>query len=99
VGALAFVAPGVAGASPVTRYVAQGVPIGNDTSCADPGYNTVQAAVNAASPGDTVYLCGTAPYQEQVIDTTSVTLTGSPGASIAAPSPWAASTDFPKRCS
>lgn len=91
--AFSLAAPGVASASSATLYVAQGIQIGNDTSCSDPGYNTVQAAVNAASPGDTVYLCGTTPYHEQVIDTTSVTLTGAPGASIVAPSPWVASSD------
>jgi hypothetical protein len=35
------------------------------------GYTTVQAAVNAASSGGTVYLCGTTPYDGQVIITKS----------------------------
>ncbi len=73
------------------RYV--GAVAGNDTSCASPGYTSVQAAVNAARPGDTVYLCGTTPFREQVVVTKSVTLTGRPGATIAAPSPWAPSAD------
>lgn len=58
---------GPAYAAGTTRYV--GAAAGSDTSCASPGYTTVQAAVNAASPGDTVFLCGTAPYKEQVIIT------------------------------
>jgi parallel beta-helix repeat protein len=36
------------------------------TSCNDPGYATIQAAVNAAGPGDRIYVCpGT--YPEQVV--------------------------------
>ena len=52
-----------------------------------------QAAVNAASSGDTVYLCGTTPFKGQVIINKSVTLTGSAGATISAPSTWVASAD------
>jgi hypothetical protein len=85
------VGAGPAYAAGTTRYV--GASAGNDTSCASPGYTTVQAAVNAASPGNTVYLCGTTPYHEQVIVTKSITLTGDAGATIAAPDPWAASAD------
>jgi hypothetical protein len=73
------------------RYV--GAAAGRDTSCANPGYTTVQAAVNAASPGDTVYLCGATPFKGQVIITKSITLTGSTGATISAPSTWVASAD------
>ncbi len=82
---------GPAYAAGTTRYV--GAAAGSDTSCASPGYTTVQAAVNAASPGDTVFLCGTAPYKEQVIITKSITVTGSAGATIAAPSKWVPSSD------
>jgi hypothetical protein len=91
-GVAAFtVGAGPAYAAGTTRYV--GASAGSDTSCASPGYTTVQAAVNAASPGDTVYLCGTTPYKEQVIITKSITLTGDTGATIAAPSTWAPSED------
>src|SRR5713226_7258911 len=55
----------VAYAAGTTRYV--GMSAGGDTSCADPGYTSAQSAVDAASPGDTVYLCGTTPFTEQVI--------------------------------
>lgn len=78
-------------AGTTTRYV--GAAAGSDKSCASPGYTTVQAAVNAASPGDTVFLCGTTAYKEQVIITKSVTLTGSKGATIAAPATWVPSSD------
>jgi len=63
-------------------------PVGSNTSCSSPGYMTVQAAVDAAHNGDTVYLCGTTPYQEQVVITKSIKLTGDPGATIKAPSPF-----------
>jgi hypothetical protein len=82
---------GVAYAASTTRYV--GTSAGGDTSCANPGYTTVQAAVNAANPGDTIHLCGTTPFREQVIITKSVRLTGGHGAAIAAPSPWVPSAD------
>ena len=80
-------------AAGTTLYV--GASAGSDTSCASPGYTTVQSAVNAASPGDTVYLCGTAPYKQQVIITKSITLTGDSGATIAAPSTYASAAAFP----
>jgi hypothetical protein len=91
-GIAAFAAgAGPAYAAGTTRYV--GASVGGDTSCASPGYTTVQTAVNAASPGDTVYLCGTTPFKGQVIVSKSITLTGSKGATITAPSPWVASAD------
>jgi hypothetical protein len=85
------VGAGPAYAAGTTLYV--GASAGSDTSCASPGYTSVQAAVNAASPGDTVYLCGTSPFRGQVIITKSITLTGDAGATIAAPDPWVASAD------
>src|SRR5438094_8598369 len=42
-----------------------GVPVPPGTSCNNPGYSTVQAAVDAAAPGDRINVCpGT--YEEQV---------------------------------
>jgi hypothetical protein len=87
------VSAGPAYAAGTTRYV--GAAVGGDTSCASPGYTTVQSAVNAASPGDTVYLCGTTPFKEEVIITKSITLTGAPGATIAAPSTYASAAALP----
>jgi hypothetical protein len=56
-------------------------------SCAKPGYNTIQDAVNASSSGDTVTICS-ATYAEQVSVTTSgVTLAGKPGATVVPPAP------------
>lgn len=68
-----------------TLYVNHG-PTGSNTSCADPGYNSVQTAVDAASKGATVYLCDTTPYTEQVVITKAITLTGVNGATIQSPS-------------
>ena len=51
---------------------------GNGTSCAAPGFNTVQAAVTAAPAGATVKVCG-GTYIEQVEITKSLTLTGTNG--------------------
>jgi hypothetical protein len=58
--------------------------------CASPGFTSVQTAVNAAMPGDTVYLCGTTPFVEQVIVNKSIRLTGDRGASIQTPNPFPA---------
>jgi len=68
-----------------TLFVNHVIITGGNTSCSDPGYNSVQAAVDAAHTGNTVYLCGTTPYSEQVIITKAITLTGDPGATIQAP--------------
>ncbi len=65
-----------------------GLTAGSNTSCASPGFTHVQAAVDAANPGDTVYLCGANTYSEQVIITKSITLTGDDGATIKAPTPF-----------
>ena len=59
--------------------------IGTNKSCASPGFNSVQAAVEAVPANGTVYLCGAAPFVEQVFLGKSVTVTGDPGASIASP--------------
>ncbi len=70
----------------VTLYV--GHTTGTNASCASPGFTSIQAAVDAANPGDIVYLCGTIPYAQQVIITKALTLTGDTGASIVAPNPF-----------
>ncbi|HLJ69231.1 MAG TPA: hypothetical protein VKX16_17895 [Chloroflexota bacterium] len=73
------------GALPMAKkalYV--GAFVGNNTGCASPGYTSVQAAVNAAVNGKTVYLCGTNPYNEDVVvNNKIITLTGDPGATLA----------------
>jgi hypothetical protein len=71
-----------------TLFVGTGA--GTADGCASPGFASVQAAVNAASAGDSVYLCGTTPFAERVVVNTSITLSGDPGATIQAPNPFPA---------
>jgi hypothetical protein len=60
------------------------------TSCEHPGYNSIQAAVNA--PGTTIHVCqGT--YHEQVHVEREVAITGFEGATLAVPSSPQNSTD------
>jgi hypothetical protein len=82
--ALAFA--GIANAT--VRYVSKATTIAPPgTGCAKPGYNTIQAAVNAAAPGDTIQVCS-ATYAEQVsVTTNGLTLSGKPGATIVPPAP------------
>jgi hypothetical protein len=76
---------GTAGAAAATQYVSPSPPAGLNTSCALPGYNTIQAAVNGSAPGDTIVVCpGT--YPEQVTVGKSLTLSGSGNSIIQAPS-------------
>lgn len=65
-----------------TFYV--GHTAGTNKNCNSPGYTSIQAAVDAAQAGDTVYLCGI--FSEPVVITKSITLTGDRGAGIQAPS-------------
>jgi hypothetical protein len=60
----ALVLPGVANAS-TNLWVSGTTPVGNDTSCSSPGYETVQAALNAATSGEKVNVCG-GTYTEQI---------------------------------
>ena len=62
--------------------------VGTNKNCNSPGYTSIQAAVDAANTGDTVYLCGT--FAEQVIMNKSITLTGDKGAGIQTPNPFPA---------
>jgi len=54
-----------------------------DTSCEFPGFTSIQAAVTASLPGDTIIVCP-GVYQEQVTVSKDLTLTGS-NATIKAP--------------
>lgn len=78
---------GAHAAGPLTLYVGHGTP-GINSDCSSPGYNSVQTAVDVANPGNVVYLCGTTPFYEQVVIEKAITLTGDPGATIAAPAPF-----------
>ncbi|HLH65902.1 MAG TPA: right-handed parallel beta-helix repeat-containing protein [Solirubrobacteraceae bacterium] len=56
-----------------------------DRSCQSAAYTSVQAAVQAARPGQLVYLCGSVPYRESVLIDKDLRLGGDPGATIQAP--------------
>jgi Right handed beta helix region len=94
---LAFIGllAGPAGASPTTQWVSL-APVGSNTGCASPGYNSIQDAVNAASTNDTVQVCA-GTYTEQVTIQTSLTLKGAGAAAtrIEMPLPAADSTCNP----
>ena len=64
----------------LTRWVNDDDPNGGGyappgTSCMDPGYATVQAAVTAAASGDTIMVCS-GTYTENVVLNKSLTLLG-----------------------
>ena len=67
---------------PATLYVARTGSVGNGSSCSSPGYvgsthAAIQAALNAASTGDTVYVCsGTYSISTRLEITKTLTLTG-----------------------
>ena len=55
--AVVIVAAGAAPAAAATRWVNDDKPLANNSSCAKPGYLTIQAAVVAAKAGDTIRVC------------------------------------------
>lgn len=76
---LGLMAMGVQGSAATTHWVNDddqnppSTPPG--TSCADPGYQTINAAVAAAIPGDTIMVCA-GMYTENIILNESLTLLG-----------------------
>src|SRR5689334_13569174 len=59
--------------------------LGLGGDCSAPNYHSIQLAVTAASPGDTIVVCD-GVYNEDVDVTKSVTLVGSGNSVIQAPS-------------
>jgi hypothetical protein len=66
------VAPGASAAA--KEYVSQ-APIGSNTSCASPGFNSIQDAVDAAPNHSTIVVCS-GSYAEQVVVTKSLKISG-----------------------
>lgn len=68
-------APAVNVNTATTRWVSNTTALGTapGTSCADPGYATISAALSAASPGDTIKVCA-GTYNEQLVIQQGVTL-------------------------
>src|SRR5580765_13272 len=50
-------AQGIAAAKPDTIYVAKEKSKGNNDPCSNPQYKKIQPALNAAAPGETVFVC------------------------------------------
>ena len=87
--------PALAQAAKPTQWVAPGAAnAGPGTSCAEPGYSTIQAAIGAAGRGATIQICpGT--YSEQLSITKPLKLQAADGqytATIALPATPANST-------
>ncbi len=83
----ALLAPGVANASR-GLWVSATVATGSNTSCASPGYKTVQAALDAAASGATVNVCsGTYTEQLEIVKPVKLGLAlGSSKATVQMPS-------------
>lgn len=76
----AFAATFVLSATPATAATATTLyvshsSVGNDTSCASPGFNSIQSAVTAASAGNVIKICA-GTYPEQVLVQKALTLKG-----------------------
>ena len=89
----AAVAPESAHAQRTLVVDADGQAVATDCGAATPAFSTIQAAVNAAAPGDTIFVCpGT--YNEQVVVTkNNLTILGAgAGATVLRPGVVAATT-------
>jgi hypothetical protein len=75
---------GAASAAAVNRWVnddgSSFVPPG--TSCMNPGYATIQSAVNTASPGDVIKVCPGSYRENVTVSTNNLTVMSTGGASV-----------------
>lgn len=74
--------------SPATTtvlWVSDSAPLGNNTSCASPGYSTISGALAAAPAGATINVCG-GTYTEQLAITQAVTLQAKGAVTVQGPS-------------
>jgi hypothetical protein len=78
-GAFAGMAASPASAAGTTLWVNNTVTPGTapGTSCADPGYSTIEAAIAAASSGDTIHVCPGTYTETAAVTTSDLTLQGS----------------------
>lgn len=70
--------------SPKPEWVSNRMPEGNDTSCRQPGFATISAALQAATTGSVIHVCA-GTYQEQLAITRSVTLAASGAVTLLLP--------------
>jgi hypothetical protein len=77
---LALAVPATASAS--GTFVSSSAPVGTGKSCASPGFNSIQTALNAAGSGAAVSVCG-GTYTEQLEITQPVKLTLASGTGTA----------------
>ena len=89
-GAALVALPGAASAA-TAEWVSTAPAVDGGTSCASPGFNSVQAAVDAAATNATIHVCA-GTYVEQVQITKSVKLVGTGSPILRLPSAPANST-------
>lgn len=87
IGLLVLSSAGQVLAQPATRWVNDNDPNGGGyappgTSCEDPGYSTISAAVVAASPGDTINVCPGTYTENVTINKSTLTIKSTGGASV-----------------
>ena len=83
---------GTASAIGTVHYVSTNLGLPLDTSCAEPGFNSIQGAVSFASAGDTIVVCD-GVYTEQVTIPKDLTLAGSGNSIVQAPTALAQDSD------
>jgi len=71
--------------NPPTEWVSNTAPIGNNTSCTQPKYNTISAALTGSPAGATVNVCA-GTYGEELAITKAVTLTAVGSVTVQGPS-------------
>src|SRR5579859_4257654 len=72
-------------AATTTLWVSNQIPVGNDSSCASPGFSTISSAITAAGTSDaTIKVCA-GTYDEQLVINQSVVLQAKGAVTVVAP--------------
>jgi hypothetical protein len=91
---VAVVAPAAASAAKTTAFVSNAPVKGPFNSCAEPGYNSIQAAVSANPAKSTIHVCA-GTYEEQVIVEKPDTIAADSGATLKLPAASPVATKSP----